>query len=409
MTGLVVTAVVSLFTSGESSWRREMERAEAFVGSRFARVWHDPAERRELAQSASEAFQFDVMLFDADGRTLEVVGNTCERHRLTVPVRLDGRVLGKVVGCQRRSGPGRHGWIGISALLAACLTIWAATFAISRKLSRPLSDLVRVTREIGSGKLSSRVRLGRHHRGEVGVLAEAVNDMAVRIERQMSDQRELLAAVSHEIRSPLARLRVLVELARDRGAEAQTLADIEREIVEIDALVGKLLANSRLEFEALSFQKLSPKDLALRALDRAGLPAGLLVDGAPGVTLEGDATLLSRALGNLLENAARHAGGAVALTIERRGASIVFEVADRGPGFPEESLKKAFDPFFRHGTSRPSETTPSPDEHGSLGLGLSLVARIAQAHRGRAWAENRADGGARVSIEIPIDQSSNGS
>ena len=96
--------------------------------------------------------------------------------------------------------------------------------------------------------------------GEVGVLADAVNDMARRIERQLNDQRELLAAVSHEIRSPLARLRVLTELLRGQSrADAATLDKVEREIVEVDDLIGKLLASSRLDFGTLSLQTLEPE------------------------------------------------------------------------------------------------------------------------------------------------------
>ena len=368
---MVVAAVVGLFSGDEHSWRREMQRAEQFVGDRFARVWEDPAARDELAESAARAFEFHVTLLDAQGKPLKVIGEQCKDHRISVPVVRDNVVVGRVVGCARRYGHG-HGWVVMLGLGAACMTIWAATFAISRRLSRPLTDLVRVTREIGSGKLSSRVRLGRHHAGEVGVLAEAINDMAVRIERQMGDQRELLAAVSHEIRSPLARLRVLAELAQDRGADADTLAKIEREIIEIDALVGKLLASSRLEFEALNLQELSARDLALRALERASLGPELLDDQAPNARVEGDATLLQRALGNLLENAARHGGSAEGLTLRTSESAVVFEVRDRGAGFAEEDLKKAFDPFYR--------ATPNgqlgTEEHGSLGLGLSLVARI---------------------------------
>ncbi len=97
---------------------------------------------------------------------------------------------------------------------------------------------MRVTREIGSGKLTARVRLGRHQAGEVGGLASAINDMAERLEKQLRDQRELLAAVSHEIRSPLARLRVLSELARSEATRDRAVQDLEREIVEIDELVG---------------------------------------------------------------------------------------------------------------------------------------------------------------------------
>jgi len=276
----------------------------------------------------------------------------------------------------------------VLAIAAACLSLWGASGALARKLVRPLSDLIRVTREIGSGNLVSRVRLGRHHMGEVGVLADAVNDMARRIERQLNDQRELLAAVSHEIRSPLARLRVLSELLRGT-ADSATLDKVEREIIEVDDLIGKLLANSRLDFGTLTPQTLEPYLLVARAIERAGVDPSVLRNDAPNVRIKGDATLLDRALCNLLENAQKHGAGVESVQLSRASGNVRVTVSDRGPGFPKDSLERVFDAFYRG------------DGSSSLGLGLALVERIARAHAGRAWAENRPDGGARVHFEIP--------
>jgi signal transduction histidine kinase len=239
----------------------------------------------------------------------------------------------------------------------------------------------------------------------VGVLAEAINDMAVRIERQMTDQRELLAAVSHEIRSPLARLRVLAELLRGGNVSEETLAKLESETLEIDALVDKLLASSRLDFGALSPRNVSARELALRAVERAGLAPELVVDETGAATLDADATLLERALGNLLENAERHGGGVAALRVTCDAARVRFEVTDRGPGFSEQALAHAFDAFYRG--ERPGAASVAEADrrgaHGSLGLGLSLVERIARAHGGRAWVRNREGGGAAVVVEVARD------
>jgi len=276
------------------------------------------------------------------------------------------------------------------AIAAACLSLWGASGALARKLVRPLSDLIRVTREIGSGNLVSRVRLGRHHMGEVGVLADAVNDMARRIERQLNDQRELLAAVSHEIRSPLARLRVLTELLRGT-ADSVTLDKVEREIIEVDDLIGKLLANSRLDFGTLTLQTLEPGMLVARAIERAGVDPSVLRNDAPNLHIKGDPTLLDRALCNLLENAQKHGAGVESVQLSLIDGKLRITVFDRGPGFPKESLGRVFDAFYRG------------DGSSSLGLGLALVERIARAHAGRAWAENRPDGGASVHFEMPAE------
>ena len=291
------------------------------------------------------------------------------------------------------------------ALVAAALVLWAASGIIARRLTRPLNELVRVTQAIGAGDLAARARLGWHQAGEVGALADSVNEMAGRIERQLKEERTLLAAVSHELRSPLARLRMLVELARG-ASSADRLDEIEREIVGIDALIGKLLASSRLEFGELRLETLTAAQVAARALEVSGVRAELLTDQCDGALVEVDPTLIGRALGNLLENAERHGRGVTRLVLsltaaDARGQKVCFAVHDGGPGFDDKALAHAFEAFY---AARSSETAQAS---GSLGLGLALVARIARAHGGRAFAENLTDDhglrdGARAVLELPV-------
>jgi two-component system OmpR family sensor kinase len=387
-TGFVVSAVVSALRPDASSMQSDVIRVERFIGERFQRVWDDPAERHLLAQDIAKTFEVDLTLLDASRKPLDQVGAACDKPQFSVPIPRGAVRLGTLEVCidKRRRVPGIT---FVLAIAAACLSLWGASGALARKLVRPLSDLIRVTREIGSGNLLSRVRLGRHHMGEVGVLADAVNDMARRIERQLNDQRELLAAVSHEIRSPLARLRVLTELLRTSSADSATLDKVEREIVEVDDLIGKLLASSRLDFGTLSLQTLEPCELVQRAIERAGLEPTVYHNDAPEAKIKGDPTLLDRAFGNLFENAQKHAGGVESVHICKVDGKVRLTVNDRGPGFPVQALGRVFDAFYRG------------DGSSSLGLGLALVERIARAHGGRAWAENRPDGGASVHFEIP--------
>jgi two-component system, OmpR family, sensor kinase len=393
ITSLVSFGVMRLVSPDVHGFRKDAVRLEEFASGRFAKVWDDAPARRELAQAIAQAFDASLRVEDAHGKLLDVVGSECRQGAAELEVKRNGVALGTVHGCLRGRGP--H-WGGVVAtLFAAFLTIWAATGKLARHITRPLQDLTRVTREIGEGKLESRVRLGYHHKGEVGILADSINEMAKRIERQLKDQRELLAGVSHEIRSPLARLRVLSELLQGSSPTADLQQKIEREVAEIDDLVGKLLASSRLDFEALDLQVLCARDVALRALERAGLPAELLTDSSQEATVRGDATLLARALGNLLENAQHHAGGVAALTLRASDNQVCLEVTDRGPGLSQQALAHGFDPFYRG--SQDGQTS----SRGALGLGLSLVRRIARAHGGDATIENCPQGGAVATLSIP--------
>jgi two-component system, OmpR family, sensor kinase len=401
-TCVAVAIVMSLSMSlsgrtGTNAWyAREIERVRALTTHVFARVWDSPAERDAIAQQVADDLEVSLILTSADQRQLASFGPPCRAAAMTASITAaDGSPLGSVAACarpERWSSRGRGFFI--APLFVLFIALWAASGAIARRISRPLWEVARVAQEIGAGKLSSRVHLRRGHHGEVGVVADAMNDMASRIEQQMADQRELLAAVSHELRTPLSRLRLLTELARDNGSTGSTLDEIDREVMEIDALVGDLLASSRIDFAALARRSLDAAAVASRALERAGLDAALLEVPSSPLLIEADATLLARALANLLDNAQKHGGGVARLRLQARGERVAFEVEDDGPGLVAGEESRIFEPFYRR--------ERGGRDAGSLGLGLALVKRIAEAHGGRVLAENRESGGARVAIEIPI-------
>ena len=199
--------------------------------------------------------------------------------------------------------------------------------------------------------------------------------MAERIERQLRDTRQLLA---HELRTPLART-----ACSSSGRSGHRVPDQMHQVLEMDALVGQLLASARLDFSAMALRlPLDAGDLGARALERAAPPPGR---GGVRTALGrgGDPTLLQRALSNLLENARVHGGGVTRLRVDAPDGVVRFAVEDSGPGLTG-SGERTFQPFFQRG-----ETSDG------LGLGLALVRRIAEAHGDGAFAETP-EGGARV-------------
>lgn len=258
--------------------------------------------------------------------------------------------------------------------------------AVAWRLTRPLLIAIRAAQDIGEGKLETRIDPDRFG-GEVRLLAVALNDMTTKIQQQLADQRQLLAAVSHELRTPLGHMRVLIETARDTS-DPKALAELETEVLVLDDLVGRLLAQSRLEFGNLDRREMDLGELVSDIATSAGV-APEAIEAIGDVRAPIDPTLVRRAVANLLENARRHGNGAVAVRVERRGAQVAIEVDDAGPGVPADRRADAFRAFV-------------PSSGGGLGLGLALVSRIAVAHEGGAWISDRPGGGARVGFAVGI-------
>jgi two-component system, OmpR family, sensor kinase len=387
---IVMTAVFAGLAThllGLGSRRSEVAAMENFASARFSEVWNDEKRRTALASEVETDFGVTVGLQDNAGNRLYGTSRACRKPTYRLAISGAKGALGTLSICLRSPRFGVA--VVFLGFFGGALVLWLLSGRIAWRLARPIDELMRVAREIGEGNLLARVRLRRHHRDEVGEIAEVVNEMAVRIEKQLSGQRELLAAVSHEIRTPLARLRVLVELERTAPEDPKRLDAIEAELIEIDCLVGQLLAQSKLDFSALDRRNLKASEVASAALVRASLGPGILRDASAEATISADPSLLARALANLIDNAERHGGGITELAVYREKDSIVFEVHDSGPGINAEVLPKLFAPFERGG------------KNAGLGLGLALVERIARAHGGRVSVK-ACSNGASVGFMIPV-------
>ena len=392
MSSVVGMGVATLFGRGNTSWK-SFEGAKRVLANRFAEVWDDPARRDALADEVAREVNVDITLRDASGTPLYVVGSECSRKDLKLATLRDGESLGSINMCPTSGIP--HPLPMLFGMSAAIGVLWLIAHKIARHLGRPILDLVDVTDAIGRGEYDVNVRLRRHSPSEIVHLTRAVQDMAGKIKQQLADQRELLASVSHEMRSPLARIRLVLELLRDESLAPERReelhGELEHEVVEIDDLVGGLLAQSRLDFSALTLRPNDLVGLTTRGLARASLPMDPVVIG-PKRPAPCDATLVARALSNLLDNAKKHAGGATGLTVRFENDRATVEVSDRGPGLSEAEIERMFDPFY----GKPNGSAES------LGLGLALVKRIAKAHGGDAFAKAREGGGSIVGFWLAL-------
>lgn len=310
--------------------------------------------------------------------------------------------------------PQRLGWFGILGLGGVPLTVLASALAVSavvcfflaRHIAAPVRRLQGAARALADGDLAARVAedLGRR-RDEIGDLGRDFDTMAGRLQELLASRQRLLRDISHELRSPLARIRVALELARRKGSgDGDELARIEHEAERLDGLIGQVLQLSRLD-DGGPPARLRPVDLTslLDALaDDARMEAqaagrSVLREPAAPLEVQADATLLRSALENVLRNAIRYtaADTAVEITQARRGAMAVVSVRDHGPGVPEAELRRIFEPFHRVADARERDS-------GGEGIGLAITARVASLHRGTVTARNVEGGGLQVDFELPV-------
>jgi len=267
---------------------------------------------------------------------------------------------------------------------------------VANRLTRRLQALRKGVETFGSGQLQHRVAV--EGKDEVADLASSFNEAAQRIEDLITSNRSLLANASHELRSPLARLKMAVSIMGDMppARAAQLKQEIHEDIRELDALVEEVLLASRLD--ARSDIERQPVDLLGMATEEASR-VGAQVEVAPGfpnTPYQADDRLLRRAVRNLLENAKRYGGPDIELALVQRPNWLDISVSDRGPGVPPEQRDRIFEPFYR---------LPGHAEHaGGVGLGLSLVRQIALRHGGTVRCEAREGGGSRFVITLPAAQ-----
>jgi signal transduction histidine kinase len=281
--------------------------------------------------------------------------------------------------------------IGLLALLGLLfIAVAAGAYPVVRSLTRRLELLQRGVERFGAGSLGQRVE--EAGRDEVAAVARSFNRAAERIETLVRAHQSLLANASHELRSPLARLKMAVAmLPQADAAHRDTLRrEAEANIAELDVLVEEVLLASRLDAGAWTLKRESVELLGLAAEEAARVDAQ--VSGSP-CTVEGDERLLRRALRNLLENARRYGAGDIEVFVERSGASVLLKVCDRGAGVPEVFRERIFEAFFR--------LPGHAEREGGVGLGLSLVKQIAERHGGQVRCEARDGGGSCFVITLP--------
>jgi signal transduction histidine kinase len=283
--------------------------------------------------------------------------------------------------------------IGLAIMLVLLfVAIAAGAWPVVRRLTRRLESLQRGVEKFGAGDLQQRV--DDRGRDEVAAVATSFNRAADRIETLVKSHQSLLANASHELRSPLARLKMALAMLEDAAPDRREplRAEIAANIAELDALVEEVLLSSRLDAQSQLDRRERVDLLALAAEEAAR--TGAVVQGDAGVIVDGDERLLRRALRNLFENAQRYGGGDVAVVVAAGpGDRASVQVCDRGPGVPEAMRDRIFEPFFR--------LPGHAEREGGVGLGLALVRQIAQRHHGSVRCESREGGGSCFVLELP--------
>jgi two-component system, OmpR family, sensor histidine kinase CpxA len=314
-----------------------------------------------------------------------------------------------VAAAERRGPSSGIGLLGVPLRWSVSLLVSGfICYLLARYLTAPILRLREASQHLAQGDLSTRATAGmERRRDELGLLVQDFNAMAERIEELVSRQRQLIYDISHELRSPLARLNVALDLARGRKGNDPAFDHMEQDLERLNDMIGRLLTVARLDSSAIPVA-MSPVDLTelisqiARSADlelrKSDAAVQLNVQGQ--LFVQGNAELLHSAIENVVRNAIRHTGIGnpveVSVTTQNAGersfARIV--VRDRGPGVPESELGNIFQPFYRVADDRNRQS-------GGTGLGLAIASRVVRIHGGTICARNVQPHGLEVEILLP--------
>lgn len=387
------------------------QRRDRFVAEMLP-TGEDPVMTQAIVERFAKAFDADISLYSSDRRLLAAAGEDLpppppsgsvdhddddddgwfggRQHRRPFVVDLgDGRTLVAQLDAPW-DGP-KRGALGYLVLIAGVIALAAYPFV--RQVTRRLESLRAGVEAFGKGDLVARVPV--KGRDEVAAVARSFNAAAERIERLVGAHRALLANASHELRSPVTRLRMamdLYETPQDGVAmDGRAREEMLRNLGEIDQLVDEILLASRLDHvkglerpERLDLFALVTEECARNGVEATGAPAEVM----------GDARLLTRLVRNLVVNALRHGRPPVEVDVRENRKRVLLSVRDHGDGLPKGEEKRVFEPFYRPGGR--SEAA------GGWGLGLALVRQIAEHHSGSVRVEAAEGGGARFVVDLPV-------
>lgn len=384
------------------------------VGLEAMRILSDQGRRAAFGFLREQGDQMDLHMIlvenrDSDGRLPPAIRDRIKsgwyRHKPAVINISEGYQL---VAWPRKHG---KGWLDpdvfqIIEVTLAFVMITLACWLIARVVSRPLKHMERTARIIAGGKTELRVndRIA-NRRDEVGQLAMAFNAMTDQLCSLLERQKHLLRDISHDLRTPLARQRVAIELASEVGSDTELMASILRQNERLETMTSQILTLYRVADQGGDIERepVKPVPLINQVLSDAadyaehqGVDCHLTASNSvAGVTVLGDSGLLQRALDNIVQNALDHTppGHSVHVGVERDQGGVRIEVRDEGAGADEEVLSQLFEPFFQADKSRGG---------AGWGLGLAIARDIISAHDGHVSAANDTRGGLRVTIWLPL-------
>jgi signal transduction histidine kinase len=296
--------------------------------------------------------------------------------------------------------------LGYGRLAGILLTAILVCYVMALYLTSPIRKIRQAAKKLADGDLSTRVatQVG-NRRDELADLARDFDNMAERMESLITSQQRLTRDVSHELRSPLARMSVALEIAKQKAApESQPILQrIETEAARLNEMISRLLMLSKLESGAEDVERLRidlaeiVRDVAADADFEAQAKGKFVeVSSADSCPVMGSENLLRSAVENVLRNAVRYTADrtVVDVSLTAQNGHALLRISDHGGGVPEEELDNLFRPFYRVGEARERKT-------GGIGLGLAIAERAIKAHKGKISAKNTADG---LAVEIVLDR-----